>query len=454
MTLPRQLFSLTDVIDAVNDGTIRKIGVILGAGISVNSGIPDFRSSDKGLYKTLPNMLDRLTLTASQREFVAEEASRIVCSELFEQNQLPCLEFKRAFVKGLRSEEWKPTDAHRMLKALHDTGLLSVVYTQNVDGFEAKAGIPADVLRPVHGTMSAALCHFCKAQQDVNAFTAAVCENIKDITGSDTSAPAESTPILCTECGKPGVRPDVVLYGEALDPQYAERLARDVEGLDLLIVVGTSLTVKPLSELPSSVPPACYRLVVDVVRNSCLQYGRGRDVLAQGDCDKVLRCFAAGVGAVPADMALPCTFPRHAVPTLPRGKRIECVVSDPQCLQRTLVHSREATISIPSLDVDLCSHVTSGRPASLGTFIAAHVKEVAMNMQMVMNGTGGGAAVTAFLDELKALLTPAAMPWVLIVDDPAAEATLTSLPKDTAATYRITEYDLTPKESALMGYAS
>ena len=150
--------------------------------------------------------------------------------------------------------------------------------------------------------MGTASCEFCKAPMGLEAFRSAVSANIKDIYGQDDDdAPASSTPVLCTQCGKAGVKPDTVLYGRSLPERFFDLSGVDMADLDVLIVAGTSLTVSPANSLVYMAPESCVRVVVNmepVGEDLGIVYGSGatRDIFLQGSCDDVFLKLAEKLG--------------------------------------------------------------------------------------------------------------------------------------------------------------
>jgi NAD-dependent SIR2 family protein deacetylase len=284
--------NLEDVARFIQSDTCRSIVVLAGAGMSVASGIPDFRSVG-GLYDTLqPDVL-----TASQVEKEAIRADPTVALEqgLFLRNPLPLLEVIRPFILGTQKEEWKATIAHRFMELLHQkTGKLTRLYTQNIDGLEGQCHLlPRDKVVAVHGSFDRAECALCQTTSDFDEFCTLVQENIKDITGQDEMAPRSSTPILCHLCGHAAVKPSIVLFRSSLPQEFFDCVPQDISKVDLLIVIGTSLAVAPANTLVFRIPPTALRVVVNdepVGWRLGIEYGSHakRDYFAQGHCDAVM----------------------------------------------------------------------------------------------------------------------------------------------------------------------
>ena len=184
---------------------------------------------------------------------------------LFLQNPLPMLELKRDFILGTHESRWKATLAHRFVELLHTKlGKLTRLYTQNIDGLELQCkGLPQEKVVNVHGSMGCAAFELCEAEVDFNEFCAKIRSSVKDITGEVVDAPSQSSPITCEACGRHTVKPTIVLFRGSMPKEFHDRTADDLEGCDLLIIMGTSLTVSPANSLVYRIPPTCLRLVVN-----------------------------------------------------------------------------------------------------------------------------------------------------------------------------------------------
>ena len=178
-----------------------------GAGVSTESGIPDFRSAD-GLYS---DSYDYPPETILSHSFFMDHTE----------------EFYRFYKDKMLYPGARPNDAHKALAELEKRGKVKAVITQNVDGLHTEAG-SVNVLE-LHGSALRNLCMKCKK-----------CYPVDFIVKSDGIP-------LC-ECG--GVlKPDVVLYEEGLDSSVMSRAVRAITGADVLIVGGTSLNVYPAAGL-------------------------------------------------------------------------------------------------------------------------------------------------------------------------------------------------------------
>jgi len=290
---------LSGIADMIKTGKVKNIAFLTGAGVSVAAGIPDFRSAG-GMYDTLRP--DLLTATERQRMMMKMDPTAVVSWEVFKDNAFPYLELRRPFILGTAERKWKPTLAHWFIKVCDDKKLLRRLYTQNIDGLDYPLGIDDEKIVPVHGTMGKASCEFCGAGYPIDKFREEVEAKIKDIYKTDRKAPKESTNIPCLECRKPGVKPSTVLYGSSLPESFSSCLEEDFpENVDLIIVMGTSLTVSPANTVPFHAEDSCLRLVVNrepVGQDLGIRYGSNavRDVFGAGDCDDVILKLAGELG--------------------------------------------------------------------------------------------------------------------------------------------------------------
>lgn len=179
-----------------------------GAGVSTESGIPDFRSVD-GLYHQQYDYPPETILSHSFYRANPAEFYR------FYRNKMLCLDAQ-------------PNDAHKYLAKVEQEGKLRAVITQNIDGLHQAAG-SKEVLE-LHGSVLRNYCENCGAFHAV--------QHIVDT----TDVP------MCTECGGP-VKPDVVLYEEGLDDRTINSSIKYIHDARVLIIGGTSLAVYPAAGL-------------------------------------------------------------------------------------------------------------------------------------------------------------------------------------------------------------
>lgn len=292
MKLPRPT-DITSLAKLILSDDCKSICILTGAGVSTNSGIPDFRSPG-GMYDSLKP--DLITATPNQRRMMEVDPTYVVEKGMFFANAFPYLEVRRPFILGTRDHKWKATIAHRFVELLHTkTGKLTRLYTQNIDGLNRQCtDLPAEKIVNVHGSLSEVACEGCGADMDFDEFCSSVKSKIKDIYKIDPDAPKESSPIKCTNCNKPLVKPRTVLFGGSLPSEFFEKCEEDLPSADLLIVAGTSLVVSPANSLVHQVSEDTVRVIVNnqpVGMELGIDYNKdnelSRDFFAQGECDKV-----------------------------------------------------------------------------------------------------------------------------------------------------------------------
>ncbi len=183
---------------------------LTGAGISTESGIPDFRGKDGYYTKMDPTK-------ALSRERMLYEP------EIF---------YKEGYVMLKDLYEKKPNDGHKVLAKLESMGLLKGIATQNIDGLDRAAG--SKNIYEVHGQTRTAHCLNCGSRVSFDV----VVEKVD----------SGEIPPKCNSCGGT-LRSDVVMFGDMM-PEDFSRAANDIDGCDLLIVVGSSLVVSPVNYLP------------------------------------------------------------------------------------------------------------------------------------------------------------------------------------------------------------
>ena len=179
-----------------------------GAGVSTESGIPDFRSVD-GLYHQKYDFPPETILSHSYFKRHTEE-------------------FYRFYRDKMLYTDAEPNAAHKKLAEWGKSGKLTAVITQNIDGLHQKAG-SKNVLE-LHGSVLRNYCMDCR-----------------EFYGLDAITDSQGVP-RCAKCGGI-IKPDVVLYEEALDDTVMEQAIRHISEADLMIIGGTSLAVYPAAGL-------------------------------------------------------------------------------------------------------------------------------------------------------------------------------------------------------------
>lgn len=220
-----------------------------GAGVSTESGIPDFRSTD-GLYHQQYDYPPETILSHTFYEVQPEEFFRFYRNKML---------FPRA----------QPNAAHRKLAELEAAGKLTAVVTQNIDGLHQRAG-SREVLE-LHGSVHRNYCEKCRRFLSL--------EDLLLTSGVP----------VCSACGG-RVKPDVVLYEESLDGDTLNRALRYIQAADMLIIGGTSLAVYPAASLVNYYRGS--RLVL--INKSPTPYDRNADLVIAGPIGEVFGRIQVG----------------------------------------------------------------------------------------------------------------------------------------------------------------
>jgi len=220
-----------------------------GAGVSTESGIPDFRGSG-GLY----------TSEGEGNEYYLSRRCLTINP----------LAFYNFYNKNMVYPDAKPNRAHYALAKLEEKGILKSVITQNIDGLHQSAGSGRVI--ELHGTVSRSYCMRCGK----------VCE--PNTLGKDEIVPK------CPACGGI-VRPDVTLYGEALDGFTFRDAENEIAAADVLIVGGSSLTVYPAASLVGNFEGK--HLII--INYSPTDYDRSAEFVIRESVGEVLSALAEGI---------------------------------------------------------------------------------------------------------------------------------------------------------------
>ena len=205
---------MSDSLQRARDlvGAARRTVVLTGAGISTDSGIPDFRGP-RGVW-TLNPKAERMS---DIRHYVADPEVR-----------------RLSWQSRLAHPAWtaQPNAGHRALVELERRGVLDALVTQNIDGLHQKAGNSAELVLEVHGNLHAAVCLGCGWKGAMQG----VLERVR--AGEDDPE--------CKSCG--GIlKSDTISFGQALVPDVIERAMNAASHTDCLLCVGTSLQVYPIA---------------------------------------------------------------------------------------------------------------------------------------------------------------------------------------------------------------
>jgi NAD-dependent deacetylase len=228
---------------------------LTGAGISVPSGIPDFRSPGTGLWEKVDPM----------------EVAHI---SVFRRDPQRFWQFYGDRFATLGAKE--PNAAHSALVELERRGSLEAVVTQNIDMLHRKAGT-GDLIE-VHGSIASSSCLVCRASYEL------------DVARSRVSDASDGVP-RC-DCGEP-LKPDVVLFGEMLPEAAIERAFGLAGRADVLLCVGSSLEVHPVAGLPEVTLRAGGK--VAIVTQGPTPYDDAAEVKLDGDVVEELEALLAAL---------------------------------------------------------------------------------------------------------------------------------------------------------------
>jgi len=204
----------------------KRLVVFTGAGISTESGIPDFRSPG-GIWERFDP--DDFTID----KFLASEDCRR------QQWQM--------FGEGLLSDKAEPNAAHHAIAGLYRLGRLDCVITQNIDNLHQKAGVPDDMVFELHGNMRWAICLDCGRRYPFG--------EVKARLDGGEAIPG------CTACGGM-LKPDIVMFGEQLPVKVLEEASRRAIAADTFIVIGSTLVVYPAAYMPLYAVESGARLII------------------------------------------------------------------------------------------------------------------------------------------------------------------------------------------------
>ena len=229
----------------------RRLTVLTGAGVSTDSGIPDFRGPD-GLWTRNP------------------EAQRYVDFDLYRSDREVRQESwrRRAAHPALRAE---PNAAHRAIAGLHQQGRLRALLTQNIDGLHQRAGVPDELVAEVHGSIRETECLGCGERRPM-------AEALSRVRAGEADPD-------CLTCGGL-LKSGTVFFGQPLDRDVLRRAADAARDCDVFIAAGTSLSVQPIASLAGLA--AAHRVPVVIVNASPTPYDQIAAAVVREPVGKVL----------------------------------------------------------------------------------------------------------------------------------------------------------------------
>ena len=235
-----------------------RVLVFTGAGISTESGIPDFRGADGIWTKFDP---EDFTI----QKFLSDKRARKLHWSLLSDGDLSM--FKA-----------EPNPAHVAVTQLSKTGKLYGVVTQNVDGLHQKAGLQEEMVFQLHGDLSHARCLDCNSRFPMQTVAAWLQEGIEEP--------------VCQKCNGM-LKPDAVLFGEQLPIDILTEAERRSRNCDLCIVLGSTLSVYPAALIPRYASESGAKLVI--INLGPTELDSWADIRIEGRAGEILPEIIAGI---------------------------------------------------------------------------------------------------------------------------------------------------------------
>jgi NAD-dependent deacetylase len=235
-----------------------KVVVFTGAGISTESGIPDFRSPG-GIW----SRYDPEDFTI--HKFLSGPAARRTI-------------WKMSIEGGLLTEA-EPNLAHHAIAELHRLGKLDCVITQNIDSLHQKAGVPEEKVFELHGNMQWVVCLSCGRRFPMPE----VLQRIRD--GMEVPD--------CPDC-RGILKPDAVFFGEALPQETLREAIRRAQNCDLMIVIGSTLVIYPAAYIPTYATEAGAKLAI--VNLTPTPFDQHAEVVIRGKAGEIMSRVMEKVG--------------------------------------------------------------------------------------------------------------------------------------------------------------
>lgn len=229
----------------------KKVIVFTGAGVSTESGIPDFRSPGGVWQKYNPEDF-------YYQKFISSEESR----EKYWQ-------MSREFYEPLKAAQ--PNTAHRAVVELEKMGKLDCVITQNVDNLHQRAGNSPEKVIELHGTAVSVSCLTCRKKYTREEIQSWLLKGVR--------VPK------CDQCG--GIlKPDTVSFGQSMPPRETEEAFHRARNCDLMIVIGSSLVVQPAAAIPLEARESGAKLVI--INRDPTYHDSYADVVIHGSAGEVM----------------------------------------------------------------------------------------------------------------------------------------------------------------------
>ncbi|WVQ98238.1 hypothetical protein IAU59_005361 [Kwoniella sp. CBS 9459] len=350
------LSSLQDALDLLRKS--KKIIVLSGAGISTSCGIPDFRSST-GLYAQLQD----------EGKYELDDPQQMFDIRYFREKP----EVFYSFAKQIYPSNFVPSPCHRWIKMLEDKGVLLRNYTQNIDTLESLAGVtkvlqchgsfktasclrcktrvPGQTIEPYIMSQQIPFCGSCRQQRDSEIELRRVQKQAAKKLNGKGKGKSKATGASWDDeddddeseedewgGGEPGIiKPDITFFGQALDSEFDECLFTDREEVDLLVVIGTSLKVAPVSEVLTHIPHSVPQIYINLTPVHHVH----PDICLLGDADSIVTYLSDELG-----WSIP---PPAAVVHPPSG----ALMKDPTKISNNVVQDgKPSAVAVPAVQND------------------------------------------------------------------------------------------------------
>ncbi|XP_037051163.1 NAD-dependent protein deacetylase sirtuin-1-like [Bradysia coprophila] len=270
--------------------TCKNIIVLTGAGVSVSCGIPDFRSRS-GIYSRLRSEMPEI-----------DDPHEIFDIRFFSKDPRPFFKFAKELYPG----SFTPSLCHRFIRLLERKERLLRNYSQNIDTLERLAGIERVV--ECHGSFATARCTKCSVvvtaeeiREDVLAKRIPMCSICNPVTSNESSTGNQSSRIShCTsmtegykDLYEMGIlKPDIVFFGESLPEMFHPAINADRQQCDCLLVIGSSLKVRPVSLIPEFLNETVPQILINRERVGNYVF----DVELLGDADVIVNQICRMIG--------------------------------------------------------------------------------------------------------------------------------------------------------------
>ncbi|XP_065156391.1 NAD-dependent protein deacetylase sirtuin-1-like isoform X2 [Atheta coriaria] len=341
----RHVNTLDDIVRLLKGA--KKIIVLTGAGVSVSCGIPDFRSRD-GIYSRLA--IDFPDLPDPQSMFDIT---------YFNLDPRPFFKFARDIYPG----KFKPSPCHRFIKLLEKHKKLLRNYTQNIDTLEKVAEIERVI--ECHGSFATATCTKCGYKVTADAIRDIVLSQNIPVCGKCRPDIGEAISIANLKDREPGelrdlvsagiMKPDIVFFGEGLPDAFHDAMSDDKNECDLLVVIGSSLKVRPVALIPSSLPAHVPQILINREPLPHCHF----DVELLGDCDVIINHLCHMLGDSWKESIYEPEMLKETLHLLPISSK---PTKDCQCVDESCINCdcKQKTLSIKERHMSVDSARDSG----------------------------------------------------------------------------------------------